>query len=182
MLDLDDISHNCCPWSNGVSWPWHKVISPRSRSQCTHTQNPCPRHNSSLQCGIWIVFHTLSMTQWCVMSMSQGLLLWGIFCPIRTCLVFKWWSCSLVGQWSLPPKIMKTLKYVKKKKPTKPSLVWAKSYSQSSLSNVFVRVITGLTVGWHGLTQTARLAWQIRTPVCFSVVMIRKTVMWHIEM
>ena len=24
---------NCCPWSKGVSWPWPKVISPRSK--CT---------------------------------------------------------------------------------------------------------------------------------------------------
>ena len=58
-LDLDNISHNCCPWPKGVSWPWPKVISPRSRSQCTHTQNPCPGHNSSLQSWSWIIFHTI---------------------------------------------------------------------------------------------------------------------------
>ena len=27
---------NCCSWPESVSWPWHKVISPRSMSQCTH--------------------------------------------------------------------------------------------------------------------------------------------------
>ena len=59
MLDLDNISHNCCPWPKGVSWFWPKVIPPRSRSQCTHTQNPCPGHNSSLPCWIWIIFHTI---------------------------------------------------------------------------------------------------------------------------
>ena len=34
-LDLD-ISYNCCPWPKGRSCPWPKVISPRSRSQCTY--------------------------------------------------------------------------------------------------------------------------------------------------
>ena len=29
---LDVASHNCCSWLNGVSWPWPKVIYPRSRS------------------------------------------------------------------------------------------------------------------------------------------------------
>ena len=61
MLDLGNISHNCCPWPKGVSWPWPwswpKVISPRSRSQCIYTENPCP--SSSLPCWIWIIFHTL---------------------------------------------------------------------------------------------------------------------------
>ena len=56
--DLDNISHNC-PWPNGVSWPCPKVISPRSRSQCTHTQNFCPGHNSSLPSVTLIVFHTI---------------------------------------------------------------------------------------------------------------------------
>ena len=37
---LDFASHNCCPWPKNVSWPWPKVISPKSRSQCTHTQRP----------------------------------------------------------------------------------------------------------------------------------------------
>ena len=58
-LDLDNISHNCCPWPKGVSWPWSKVISPRSRSQCIYTENPCPGLNSSLPCWIWIIFHTV---------------------------------------------------------------------------------------------------------------------------
>ena len=38
-LGLDNISHNCCPGPKGVSWPWPKVISPRSWSQCTHNPN-----------------------------------------------------------------------------------------------------------------------------------------------
>ena len=42
-----------------MSWPWTKVISPRSRSQCTHTQNSRPGHNSSLPSWIWIIFHTI---------------------------------------------------------------------------------------------------------------------------
>ena len=41
----------------GVSWPWPKVISTRSMSQCTHTQNVCPGHNCSLPSWIWIIFH-----------------------------------------------------------------------------------------------------------------------------
>ena len=50
---------------NGVSWPWPKVISPRSRSQCTHTQIPCPDHNSSLPSWIWKIFHTIIVNaQW----------------------------------------------------------------------------------------------------------------------
>ena len=35
------------------------MISPRSRSQCTYTTNPCPVHNSSLPCWVKIIFHTL---------------------------------------------------------------------------------------------------------------------------
>ena len=48
-----------CPWPKDVSWPWPKVISRVSRSQCTYTENLCPGHNSSLQSWIWIIFHTL---------------------------------------------------------------------------------------------------------------------------
>ena len=45
-----NILHNCCPWPKGVSWPWTKVKSQRSRSQLnTHSLNLCPGHNSSLQ-------------------------------------------------------------------------------------------------------------------------------------
>ena len=44
MLDLENILHSCCPWYKNVSWPRPKVIFPRSRSQCTHTQNLCPGH------------------------------------------------------------------------------------------------------------------------------------------
>ena len=40
-----------------VNLPWPKVISPRSRSQCTNTQNLCPGHNFSLPCWIKIIFH-----------------------------------------------------------------------------------------------------------------------------
>ena len=35
------------------------VISSKSRSQCTHTQNLCPDFNSSLPSWIWIIFHTI---------------------------------------------------------------------------------------------------------------------------
>ena len=57
MLDLVNNSHNWCPWPKDVSWPLHKVISPRS--QCTHTQNLCPGHNSSLPGWVWWIFHTI---------------------------------------------------------------------------------------------------------------------------
>ena len=26
MFDLDNISHNCCPWPVGAAWPWQKVL------------------------------------------------------------------------------------------------------------------------------------------------------------
>ena len=58
-FDLDNISNNFCPWSKGVSWLWPKVISLRSRSQWTHTQNPCPGNNSLLSSWILIVIHTI---------------------------------------------------------------------------------------------------------------------------
>ena len=58
MLEINHVSHNCCPWPKGVSWPWHTVISPRSRSQCTHRKNQCPGHNSLLFCRILIIFHS----------------------------------------------------------------------------------------------------------------------------
>ena len=35
-----------------------KVISPRSRPHYTHSHDPCPGHNSQLECLIWIIFHT----------------------------------------------------------------------------------------------------------------------------
>ena len=38
---------------------WMKVISPKSRSLCTHSHNPCLSHNSSLWCWILIIFHTI---------------------------------------------------------------------------------------------------------------------------
>ena len=41
-----------------------KVISPRLRSQCTHTENPCPGHNSSLPCWILIIYHTIISWPW----------------------------------------------------------------------------------------------------------------------
>ena len=53
-----------------VSWHWPKVISPRSK--CTHTQNPCPGHNSLLPSWIWIILHTMSITQRCIMTLTQG--------------------------------------------------------------------------------------------------------------
>ena len=59
ILDLDIISHKYCPWPNGISWAWLNVIFPRSRSHCTHFNNPCPCHNSLLSCWIWIIFHAM---------------------------------------------------------------------------------------------------------------------------
>ena len=59
MLDLDNISNNCPRRSKGVSWPRPMNISPKSRSQCTHYQNSCLDHNSSLSCWIWSIFHTI---------------------------------------------------------------------------------------------------------------------------
>ena len=38
-LDLDNISHKCSPWPKDASWHWLKVISPRSMSHWTHSQN-----------------------------------------------------------------------------------------------------------------------------------------------
>ena len=66
MSELDIISHNCCPWRKGVSWPWLKVIPPRSMSQCTHTENPCPGYNYSVSSWIWIIFHTIVAHDPCV--------------------------------------------------------------------------------------------------------------------
>ena len=82
---MDIISHNCCPWPKGVSWPCPEVISLRSRSECMYIQNLCPLDqghtlyliifkakvtvhtyqksvsgpNSSLPCWIRIIFHTI---------------------------------------------------------------------------------------------------------------------------
>ena len=53
ILDLDNISHNCCPWTKGVSWPWPKVISLRSLSQCTHTQNRGGAISYDCHVGSW---------------------------------------------------------------------------------------------------------------------------------
>ena len=61
MLDLDNISRNYYPWLKGVSWPWPKVISPRSRSHCTHTRNPYPGHNSLLSNLIWMILHLFAV-------------------------------------------------------------------------------------------------------------------------
>ena len=72
-LDLDNISHNFCPWPNDVSWPWPKVLSPRSRSQCTHTQNLCPccpGHNSSLSSVTLIIFYTRPKKKICVFTVT----------------------------------------------------------------------------------------------------------------
>ena len=62
--DLDNnISHNSCPWPNGVSWPRSNVICPRSRSQCAHYKNPGPGHKSLLPVWIWIyILHNY----WCI--------------------------------------------------------------------------------------------------------------------
>ena len=62
------------PWGSSFcnsslpNWIWiifHTIVvhlprvCPRSRSQCTFTENLCPDHNSSLSSWIWIIFHTL---------------------------------------------------------------------------------------------------------------------------
>ena len=124
MLDLDNISHNCCPLPKGVSWPSPKVISPRPRSQCTHIQNLCPGYNSSLPCWISIIFHTILVHDsrvchdldlrsyiqgqghsahtpeihiWAVHD--TGVVVAGGICPVRTCLVhFVFWCF-----WRAPP-------------------------------------------------------------------------------
>ena len=51
------ILHNYFPWPSGVSWPWTKVIYLRSR--CTHSQNPCPGHNSLLPSWVWIMVYSI---------------------------------------------------------------------------------------------------------------------------
>ena len=58
---MDNFWHICRP--QGVSWPWPKVISPRSRSHCTHTKTSCPSYNSSLPCWIWIILHWIVVHQ-----------------------------------------------------------------------------------------------------------------------
>ena len=71
-MDLYIISQDCCPWLKGVSWLWAKVISSRSRSQCTVMQKPCPGHYSLLYAWNWILFHRIVyMTQGCVMTLTQ---------------------------------------------------------------------------------------------------------------
>ena len=69
-LDLDNISHTCCQWPKGVSWPWPMVIYLRSKSQCAHTVRAITPH---CQVGSWWYFtQLLSMTQECVMTLTQG--------------------------------------------------------------------------------------------------------------
>ena len=63
-IDRDNISYNCCPWPKGVSWPWPKVTSLRSRSQWTQTKNSCMGHNSSLPSWIYIIYHTIISWPW----------------------------------------------------------------------------------------------------------------------
>ena len=72
MLDLDNILHNCCPGLKSVSWPFPKVVYSRPMSQCTHTENLSPGHNSLLPSWIWIIFtQLLSMTQEAVMTLTK---------------------------------------------------------------------------------------------------------------
>ena len=51
------IPHNYCTWPISVSWPWIKVISPRSN--CTQSDDPFPGRNSLLLCSILIIIHTI---------------------------------------------------------------------------------------------------------------------------
>ena len=109
------MSHSCCPWPKGMSWPWTKVISPRSKSHCTHSQNSCP--DFSLLTQIWIIFHTIvGMSRlWTnVISQAQGhsahmintFLLFG-YCLVRTVLVKLGTNVSYNNDVSLPwPKAM----------------------------------------------------------------------------
>ena len=84
-LDLDDILDNYCLLLLVLSLIWCHDLHPRSylessrsRSQCTHDQNLCLGHNSSLKllsCWIWILFHILlstGMTESCVFTLTQG--------------------------------------------------------------------------------------------------------------
>ena len=60
ILDLDNISYNCCPLPKGVSWPWLEVISPRytCRSQFTHSRNIFLIHNFSHVTWMGMIIHT----------------------------------------------------------------------------------------------------------------------------
>ena len=61
------LTTQCCIWiilhtivlhDLMVSQASREVISPRSRSQHTQSQNMCLGHHSLLQCCIWIILHT----------------------------------------------------------------------------------------------------------------------------
>ena len=67
------ISYKCCPWPKGVSWPWPKVIPSRSMSQCTHSKINVRAITPHYHVGCWWYFtKLLSMTQGCVMTLTQG--------------------------------------------------------------------------------------------------------------
>ena len=56
LMDLDNISEECFSWPKSLSWLWPKVISLRSRPQCTKMLKHCPSHNILLHGWIWIIF------------------------------------------------------------------------------------------------------------------------------
>ena len=46
-----------CPWPKGLSWPLTNIISPKSRSQCTGSQNFCPDYNFSMVTKMLMISH-----------------------------------------------------------------------------------------------------------------------------
>ena len=78
MFDLDNISHNCCPWLKGVSWSWPEVISQKSRSQCIQSWNLYLGHNSLLSSYLGMILHLIVVH-------DAGVGVGGDICPVRTC-------------------------------------------------------------------------------------------------
>ena len=62
-----------------VSWPWLRVISPRSWSQFTHGKNLFPDHYLSWVAWMRMILHI-------IVFLDPGVDSGGI-CPVRTCLV-----------------------------------------------------------------------------------------------
>ena len=64
MLNLDNISHNCCPWLKNVSLTWPKVIFYKVQVKVYTYPKPCLWYNSSLPCWLLITFHTNIWWPW----------------------------------------------------------------------------------------------------------------------
>ena len=54
----------------------------KSRSQCTHTPNPCPGNKSLLPCWIWILFQTIILYNPSVLTSNKGLIPKGVSWPV----------------------------------------------------------------------------------------------------